>query len=153
MRQTATMSPGRNVGTARAVWCPVLSQHSACPNEASTSFSRLSEPSPVQRLCRATSHCSRSHRDCLRRCPEISGSRPNTSCVGETPETDNRLFLASCSVEQALSPLLLRLWLHLCSERLQHELKQLGMVFNFALWFLRSSTSPPLRCLAVRTNS
>ena len=42
------------------VWCPVLSKHSVCPNEASTSFLRLSEPSPpVRRLCRAETNCSR----------------------------------------------------------------------------------------------
>ena len=79
-----------------AVWCPVLSSHSVCPNEASTSFLRLSEPSPpVWRLCRAASNCSQSDPHC--RSGGSLGFLDCDSCIGETPETDNRLFLASCS--------------------------------------------------------
>ena len=36
----------------------------------------------------------------LRMFPGISGLRPKTICTGETPETDNKLFLASCSASR-----------------------------------------------------
>ena len=38
---------------------------------------------------------------------------------------------------EALSPLVLRLWLHICQDVFQHELKQLCTVFNFSLLILR----------------
>ena len=74
--------------------------------------------------------------------------------MGETPETENRLFISFLQRVEALPPLVLRLWLDICQEVLLHELKQLGTALDVALLFLRFfQRTPPLRCLAVRTNS
>ncbi len=52
----------------------------------------------------------------------------------------NSLFQQNYKTYQALSPLAPRLWLHICQDVLQHELKQLGMIFHFALLFFRFSS-------------
>ena len=41
---------------------------------------------------------------------------------------------------EALSPLVLRLWLNVSQDVLKHDSKQLGMMFNFALLLLRFSS-------------
>ena len=114
---------GNATSLHRAPDCPVLSWHSACPNEASTSFLRLSEPSPaVWRFCRAAANCSRPGRGC---------------------DDRQQVVLGFLQRVEAFSPLVLRLWLHICEDVLQHELEQLGMVFIFALLFLRFSSRVP----------
>ena len=69
--------------------------------------------------------------------PGISGLRPNTSCIGEVPEIDNTLFLGRV---KAFSTLVFHLWLNVSQDVLKHELKQLGIMFHFALLLLRFSS-------------
>ena len=60
----------------------------------------------------------------LRRSPEISGLRQNTSCIGETPATESELFLY-------------RLRLDFGKNIFEHLLGHLGVVLDCALLFIR----------------
>ena len=110
------------------VWCPVLCE---CSINFVVAIVRTLTACPAPPSCRHGLFATRS-RLSRKRFLGISGLRPITSCIGERPESDNRLFLQGV---EAWSPLILRLVVEHQPGRL--PVKQLGMMFHFALLFLR----------------
>ena len=103
---------------------------------------RTSFSPPVWRLCRAASNCSRSRSEIVTEEVPYRFLDCNRTPVasGVTPETDNRLFLPSRSASRQSLPSYSVCSLYICQDVLQHELEQLGMMFHFALLFLRFSS-------------
>ena len=117
------------------VWCPALSWRSVCPNAASTSSDshRLSGASVVQQ------------RTVREQIGIVAQEVPwdlwdATEHQLHRTDTRNRqqAVLRFLQRVEALSPLVPRLWLNISQDVLQHELKQLGMMFHVARLFLRS---------------
>ena len=123
------------------VWCPVLS--------CVLAIVRTLAACPASPSCSSELFATRSGLS-LGRFLEISGLRPNTSCVGETPETDNRLFLASCHASgHSLNSY------SVCgctSARTSSSMSSNSWAWCSTLPCC-SFASPTLRCLAVRTKS